>query len=349
MASTFEHEPGFPGEAAVRKLTRLELERQLAEQQTWTRPTDPEKLDAAFAALCARGILCRHDAGPTRTWAHEVVEKEASEAEGQVAGIAYYTTQDLERAQRSGLLYLSAGSLGAQTSSIAALATLGAATHAVLSQVHAALREVGLAASWDGKAGSAVAVTLDWKAPRRPDGEPLLRDHQLANLPKKSDAAPGPPSFLILLMGFDDSDSVSALFEELREVSKTELPPVLQMTRSEPGALTLKTLVGSTELAFEFVAASSELGRILSEAESRGKSVANVVIGVARSRADRAALTQLHARRNGRPVIGLVESKTVGPENVSFSMASPRAGLLEALKRSVRACVQSLKQKSLRA
>ena len=67
----------------------------------WSKPTDFERLDAAFTHLIKNGIVCLHNAGYTKQDSISDCEDAIEELEDmnvEVTGYCYYHAQDLERA-----------------------------------------------------------------------------------------------------------------------------------------------------------------------------------------------------------------------------------------------------------
>jgi hypothetical protein len=130
-----------------------------AEQATWPTVTDCDRLDAAFAALEAAGIVCRQDfsccgtCGAAEIWG-EAADVEAAGA--SVRGYAFYHMQDTEAAVEGRGVYLSYGA--AEDGEAAALA--------IANEVVAALERQGLRVSWDGQWSRRIGVALDWKRRR---------------------------------------------------------------------------------------------------------------------------------------------------------------------------------------
>ncbi|MCS7072712.1 MAG: hypothetical protein NZM00_14500 [Anaerolinea sp.] len=145
----------------AQRLVREILAAHLAEQATWPAITDCDRLDAAFAALEAGGIVCRQNFSCCGTCgAYEIWDEAAAlEAAGTpVRGYAFYHVQDTESAVEGYGLYLSYGA-----------ATEGeAAALAIADEIVAALRQQGLRVDWNGQWSRRIGVLLDWK--RRREG-----------------------------------------------------------------------------------------------------------------------------------------------------------------------------------
>jgi hypothetical protein len=133
----------------------------LAEQSTWPKVTDCDRLDAAFADLEAEGVIARHNfwccqsCGMAAIWD----EVEACETGGRAArGYAFYHEQDTESAVAGDGLYLSYGDAGEGE----------AAALAIGHHIVRKLEKRGLKTDWNGSLDKRIRVSLDWK--RRPAG-----------------------------------------------------------------------------------------------------------------------------------------------------------------------------------
>jgi hypothetical protein len=131
-----------------------------AEQVGWGPTTDCDRLDEAFAALNAQGIVSRQDfsccnnCGFTEIW--DEVGKE--EKQHPVEGYVFYLLQCTERAIKTGQLLMAYGSVEEDE-----LAFLG-----VANKIVAELRRAGLNASWAGTAGHPIIVDgLVWRRRRK--------------------------------------------------------------------------------------------------------------------------------------------------------------------------------------
>lgn len=133
---------------------RAILAAHLAEQATWPAITDCDRLDAAFAALEASGIVCRQNFSCCGTCgAYEIWDEAAAlEAAGTpVRGYAFYHVQDTESAVRGYGLYLNYG----------AAAEGEAAALAIAGEIVAALQQRGLRVDWNGQWSRRIGVALD--------------------------------------------------------------------------------------------------------------------------------------------------------------------------------------------
>jgi hypothetical protein len=144
----------------IKRLTAEALAAHQAEQAGWGPSTDCDRLDQAFAALNAQGIVARQDfsccnnCGFTEIW--DEVEK--AEKQGPVEGYVFYHLQCTERVIKTGQLLMAYGCI---EDGPEALRSVG-------DKIAAELRRVGLKASWGGTAGHPIVVEgIMWRR-RRP-------------------------------------------------------------------------------------------------------------------------------------------------------------------------------------
>lgn len=135
------------------------LEAQLAEQATWPAITDCDRLNAAFTALEAGGIVCRQHFSCCGTCgAYEIWDEVATveEAGRPVRGYAFYHVQDTESAVEGYGLYLNYG------------ATIEgeAAALAIAGEIVAVLQQHGLRVDWNGQWARRIGVQLNWQRRR---------------------------------------------------------------------------------------------------------------------------------------------------------------------------------------
>jgi hypothetical protein len=125
----------------AQRLVREILAAHMAEQATWPTITDCDRLDAAFAALEAGGIVCRQNFSCCGTCgAYEIWDEAAAlEAAGTpVRGYAFYHVQDTDSAVEGYGLHLSYGA--AEEGEAAAVAIAG--------EIVAALQQHDLRVDW---------------------------------------------------------------------------------------------------------------------------------------------------------------------------------------------------------
>ncbi|WP_435280294.1 DUF6891 domain-containing protein [Streptomyces koelreuteriae] len=131
---------------------RLWLER-VDEQETWSEPTDPDRLERAFAALDRAGIVAREDFTCCRGCGMAEIGAEADGTPG-VRGFVFFHHQCTRgAAQGHGLSLYYGGFDGSEET-----------TKAVGHEVVAALAAAGLSTEWDGDPGKAIDVgPLEWR------------------------------------------------------------------------------------------------------------------------------------------------------------------------------------------
>lgn len=134
---------------------------QRAAQRGWPEWTDCDRLDAAFAALEAEGVIARQHftccgtCGSAEIW-DEIAAVE--ESGGPASGYAFYHVQDTDRAVDGEGVYLNYGAC--EEGEEAALA--------IGRQIVTQIEAHGLRTDWDGSWGHRIKVELEWK--RRRDG-----------------------------------------------------------------------------------------------------------------------------------------------------------------------------------
>lgn len=147
---------GAPVEATARRALDEALAARAIEEATWPATTDCDRLDAAFAALEAEGVISRQNftccgsCGSSEIWDEMGKVRDAG---GPVTGYAFYHQQDTERATEGGGLYFNYG----------AVEDTEAAAVAVGHRIMARLREQGLEPDWDGRLEQRIGLGLDWK------------------------------------------------------------------------------------------------------------------------------------------------------------------------------------------
>jgi hypothetical protein len=148
--------PGAPVEATARRALDEALAARAIDEATWPAVTDCDRLDAAFAALEAEGVISRQNftccgsCGSSEIWDEMGKVRDAG---GPVTGYAFYHQQDTERAAEGGGLYFNYGAV--EDSEAAALA--------VGHRIMVRLREQGLEPDWDGRIEQRIGLELDWK------------------------------------------------------------------------------------------------------------------------------------------------------------------------------------------
>ena len=155
----YDLEPDDLGPTA-RRLTAAALLAHQHEQAAWPAVTDCDRLDAAFAALDAAGVVARQDFSCCGTCGHAEIGgvlAAARSAGRAVRGYTFYHLQNTESAVEGCGLHLAYGGVE----------PTDAAAEVIAAEVAFALAAHGLRPTWAGSAGQCVFVPLDWKR-RRP-------------------------------------------------------------------------------------------------------------------------------------------------------------------------------------
>lgn len=144
----------------IKRLTGESLAVHQAEQAGWGPTTDCDRLDSAFAALNADGIVARQDfsccnnCGFTEIW--DEVEEE--EKQRPVEGYVFYHLQCTEQAIKTGQLLMAYGCVEENHDAFLAVAN----------RIVAELRKAGLNASWGGTNGHPIVVEgIEWRRRRK--------------------------------------------------------------------------------------------------------------------------------------------------------------------------------------
>lgn len=142
--------------AAAAVLVEGILAQHRQEAAGWPAVTDCQRLDAAFSALEADGIVARQNFTCCQSCGHaEIAEQiDCAERSGQVTrGYTFFHQQDTESAVEYGSLYLAYG----------ATSPGGPGAMSIAQDVVAALRKQGLTVTWGGSTSQRIGVSLDWK------------------------------------------------------------------------------------------------------------------------------------------------------------------------------------------
>jgi hypothetical protein len=149
----------------LRELVQAEVARLKTEQASWPAVTDCDRLDQAFAALEAEGILAVHDAGAEPSdGISEVSERyrEAGGAASRIVGYCFYHRQDMEYALKHGELSLAFGDIKGDNRKGVEIGQ----------RVGAALAAAGLRVAWSGSIDEELDIPgFRWQRRR---GEPRL-------------------------------------------------------------------------------------------------------------------------------------------------------------------------------
>ncbi|MFE1252025.1 DUF6891 domain-containing protein [Streptomyces sp. NPDC058735] len=146
-------EPPPVSPAQAREIVeRLWLER-VQEQEAWTGPTDPDRLERAFAALDRAGVVAREDFTCCRRCGLMEIGAEVDDV-SRVRGFVFFHHQGTRRAAEGGGLSLYYGGFDGSEET----------TAAVGHEVVAALTAAGLSTQWNGSPDRAIEVTpLRWR------------------------------------------------------------------------------------------------------------------------------------------------------------------------------------------
>jgi hypothetical protein len=147
-------------ERESRRLLAEALAEHAEQQRTWPATTDCDRLDAAFAALEAQGIMSRQNYSCCQTCGTGEIyaEMKAAEQSGKpVQGYSFFHVQDTESAVEGGGVFLSYGGY----------AKGDQPTMTVADKIVSTLADHGLKTDWDGKLETRIFVEMDWKR-RRP-------------------------------------------------------------------------------------------------------------------------------------------------------------------------------------
>ncbi|MBG6134002.1 DUF6891 domain-containing protein [Longispora fulva] len=144
---TKDRRPVSPEQARA-LVDRMWLER-VAEQAGWRGETDPDRLTRAFTALRQAGVTARENFTCCRSCGHAEI---GAEAEPGARGFVYFHAQCTDAATAGrGLTLLYGGFDDASDTTVA-----------IGREVVAALEKTGLHVDWDGDAGRAITVAVDW-------------------------------------------------------------------------------------------------------------------------------------------------------------------------------------------
>jgi hypothetical protein len=144
---------------ALKKFIHVEFVKRDAEEASWPRETDCDRIDRAFANISAQGIVALQNAGYTMSDGHEEVGNVlAPHPRGTFRGYCFYHGQDLERAVETGQLFLAYADLRDTPEGKLAVGKI----------VHEAFRQEGFTCEWNEDVNKRILVTgIDWKR-RRP-------------------------------------------------------------------------------------------------------------------------------------------------------------------------------------
>jgi hypothetical protein len=145
--------------AAATVIAETAIAEHVTQQKSWTAPTDCDRLDAAFAALDAAGIVARQhfsccgSCGATEI--HDEMDKVAKDGT-TVRGYTFFHVQDTEQAVEGESLFLSYGAPDRDRDAALAIAQ----------EVVAALKEQGLHPAWNGRHANRIGLPMIWRRRR---------------------------------------------------------------------------------------------------------------------------------------------------------------------------------------
>lgn len=151
-------------EAAMPRLYEQTLAAHRSAVAKWPRPTDCDRLDAAFDELNAKGIVARHNwtccqnCGNSEM-AFEIEQVRERNPSKQIRGAVYYHQQDTERVAEGGSLFLAFGSAGGDDSAATAIAR----------EVVDTLCRHGLQSEWNGGLSNRITVPMNWQRRSLPE------------------------------------------------------------------------------------------------------------------------------------------------------------------------------------
>lgn len=146
-------------EAAAERLTQAAFAAHAREQATWPAVTDCDRLDAAFAALEARGIVARQNFSCCMNCGSQEIWGEVAEAEEEgrvIHGCAFYHEQSTASAVDGGGVMLGYQAVDEGDEAMAAVGR----------EIVDVLRAHGLHPEWNGSPEMCVHVPMDWKRRR---------------------------------------------------------------------------------------------------------------------------------------------------------------------------------------
>jgi hypothetical protein len=144
------------------EVTRITVElmaEHLRKQALWTKPTDCDRLDWAFAELDRDGIVARQNFSCCSNCGHGEIwdEIRQTEQEHPVEGYVFYHVQNTENACANGSLYLAYGTVKDDESALIAVGEKIAQT----------IERAGLRTEWNRQGNTCIRIVdLDWKRHR---------------------------------------------------------------------------------------------------------------------------------------------------------------------------------------
>ena len=144
---------------AATTLAEQALGAHLAEQAGWPATTDCDRLESAFTALDAAGILARQHFSCCGACGANEIHDEIDQAikDGRtIRGFTFFHIQDTEHAVGGESLFLSYGSVDRDRETAVAIGH----------EVVAALREEGLHPAWNGRHANRIGLPITWQRRR---------------------------------------------------------------------------------------------------------------------------------------------------------------------------------------
>lgn len=140
----------------AKELTEQAFEARVLEQAAWSKVTDCDRLDSAFADLEERGIISRQNFSCCITCGGAEIMEPIDDAVAQgkdVRGYAFYHQQDTDAAVEGHGIYLCYGARGGGMR----------AGKKIAGEIVEVLQKHGLNPEWSGWIVTRVHVPLDWK------------------------------------------------------------------------------------------------------------------------------------------------------------------------------------------
>jgi hypothetical protein len=127
----------------------------------WPTPTDCDRLESAFAALDAAGVLARQHFSCCGACGANEIQDEIDQAKKDgrtIRGFTFFHIQDTEHAVAGESLFLSYGSVDGDREAAVAIGH----------EVVAALKVEGLHPAWNGRHANRIGLPITWQRRRTP-------------------------------------------------------------------------------------------------------------------------------------------------------------------------------------
>jgi hypothetical protein len=146
---------GDVDEELLRSKIDLEFAAKILAEKSWPAVTDCDRLDSAFAAMNAAGVIALQNAGYTMSDGEgDVGEVLHTRGRDHVRGYCFYHGQDLDRAVAGDGLMLAFGDLDGDEKQKSAIGQV----------IKELLERNGFAVEWDGDPERRIAIPrIDWK------------------------------------------------------------------------------------------------------------------------------------------------------------------------------------------